>query len=971
MARTPITPWWLVLCFALAGAGVGSFPARMLASEAAPKAAPEAPNNANVTAIASASASAPASDPSTNPSTPAANSPAAASPAYTPNVAPGAALHYEKDIRPLLKTHCFHCHGEERELKGGLDLRLRRLMVAGGKSGPALAPGSRDGSHLFELISTGEMPPEDSQALTPEEIALIGKWIDAGAPTARPEPEDLGNGGLLITEEERSHWSFRPIQRPAIPIITASPAGPSGEKGESKENPDTATNSAASPAAAPASFNPIDAFLLAKLQEKGLGYSPRADKITLIRRAYFDLTGLPPSPEDVRDFLADESPMAWERLIDRLLASPHYGERWGRHWLDVAGYADSEGYNDKDADRPDAWAYRDYVIRALNADMPWDRFIVEQLAGDELAGATAAGAQALTKDPAKLDLLTATGFLRMAPDGTGSSPADLEDAKNQVITETVKIVSSSLLGMTIGCAECHYHRFDPIPQEDFYRLRAVFAPVYDTEFWRKPSARRLSLISDADAKTSAEIEAEAKKVDAEYIAEMMRVVGIIFERELERVPEDKREFARTAYETDAKERTPEQVKFLTEEYPAVNVQRTTLHLFLANYEDGDELKKDYEALLKKAQGIRAKKPQPDYVRIATEDTGKIPVTHVFYRGDHTSPEEAAVPPGGLTVLSQLRPNTFPENDPTLPTTGRRLAYARYLTSGHHPLTARVLVNRFWLLHFGKGLVNTPGDFGAQGERPSHPELLDYLASSFMDGGWRLKPLQRLIMTSQAYQQSSRRHDRGDAIDADARLLWRMPVRRLEAETVRDAVLAVSGTLNDQPYGAPVPVSANDDGLFEVAGGKPSADLHELRRSVYVEMKRTEPVSLLEVFDAPRMEPNCERRQSSTVTTQALSMMNGDFVLEQSRHFAQRVLDESGAGAGAALLARTAWRLAYGAPPSADQEVELTLYLAEQTQLYKYSPPPAEKGQKLQEPQQLALATLCQVLLGANQFLYVD
>ncbi|MCB1236294.1 MAG: DUF1549 domain-containing protein, partial [Verrucomicrobiae bacterium] len=582
-------------------------------------------------------------------------------------------------------------------MKGGLDLRLVKLMRRGGESGPALVAGDRAKSHLFELISAGEMPPKKDKLLKPEEVALIGEWIEGGAKTARAEPEEVPAAGeFFIAPAERQHWAFQPIVKPPVP------AGDGG------------------------SANPVDAFVGAKLAEHGLAFSEEADRATLLRRASFDLLGLPPTPEETRTFLADDGPGAWERAVDRLLESPHYGERWGRHWLDVAGYADSEGYNDKDVERPDAWLYRDYVIRAFNDDKPWDRFIVEQLAGDELAGATHANAQGLANArPEARELLTATGFLRLAPDGSGSSPDDPVHARNAVITETVKIVSSSLLGLTTGCAECHDHRFDPIPQEDFYQLRAVFAPVYDTENWRMPNARRAALLSAEDQKKADEIEARAKIVDKQYLDEMMRIVGVIFERELEKIPAERRDFARETYDTPADKRTPEQKSFIEERYPAVNVQRGTLHLFLAKYEDGDDLKKGYEELLKQTQEIRKDKPLPDYIRVATEDTKNIPGTRVFRRGDFTAPVGDPVAPGEFDVLGTP---DFPENDSALPTTGRRLAYAKYLTSGKHPLPARVLVNRFWMEHFGRGIVATPGDFGTRGAEPTHPELLDWLAA---------------------------------------------------------------------------------------------------------------------------------------------------------------------------------------------------------------------------------------------------
>ncbi|MEX2580280.1 MAG: DUF1553 domain-containing protein [Verrucomicrobiales bacterium] len=854
----------------------------------------------------------------------------------SPRAAGGDAPVFETDVRPVLKANCFHCHGEEEKLKGGLDLRLVALMRRGSDSGPVVEPGDRAASPLYRMLAEGEMPPKKEQQLDAEEIELIGRWIDAGAKTIHAEPETLPEPGqFFVTPVERRHWSFQPIEKPSVPSNDHE--------------------------------HPVDAFLAEALAAKNLGFSESADRATLIRRASFDLLGLPPEPDDVAAFLADDEPGAWERVVDRLLASPRYGERWARHWLDVAGYSDSEGYNDKDTIRPDAWHYRDYVVRSLNEDKPWDRFLTEQLAGDELVGATHANAQGLAnRDAEAREMLTATAFLRLAPDGTGSKPDDPEHAKNAVVTETVNIVSSSLFGLTVGCAECHDHRFDPIPQEDFYRMRAVFAPVYDTENWRAPNARRAALVSEEDKARADELEAEAKEATKQQIAEMERVVGIIFERELEKLPESERAFAREAYETPAGERTPEQAAFLKDEHPSVNVRRAFLHLFVNKYEDGDELKKKYEALAEKAKEIRSRKPEPDYIRVATEDTKHVPETRLFHRGDFLSPEGDPIQPAGLEVLGAP---PIAADDPELPTTGRRLAYAKHLVSGEHPLVSRVLVNRFWMHHFGRGIVATPGEFGMRSTGPSHPELLDWLAADFAENGWSLKRFHRLVLTSRAWRQKSARRADGLAVDADNTLVWRMPVQRLEAETVRDAILSVSGRLKPTLYGAPVPVSENEGGLFSVGGGETSEDGQEFRRSLYVQQRRTAPVAMLQAFDAPQMEPNCERRVSSTVAVQALELMNGYFSLAESEAFAKRVLADCGEASEAGDRAARAWELAFGTKPDGRTLAELTDYLARQEAVL-----PPRKESKTQEAagsDTLALASLCQVFFKTNRFLYAD
>jgi mono/diheme cytochrome c family protein len=372
---------------------------------------------------------------------------------------------FEEHIRPILKAHCFECHGENEKPKAGLDLRLRRLMLQGGESGPAIQPGSAAKSHLLKLVREGEMPPRDKK-LTRDEIAIIEKWISTGAMLARAEPQDPGKGSG-ITPEERQFWSFQPVTHPSVP------------KTRAKDRVRT----------------PVDAFLVAAMSKQGLAFSPDADKPTLLRRAHLDLLGLPPTPEEAAQFLADNSPDAYERLIDRLLASPHYGERWGRHWLDVAGYADSDGYTEADTIRNYAYKYRDYVIRSFNADKPFNQFIQEQLAGDELATGTYPN-----RSPEQLDKLIATGFLRMPADGTATGGIDQNVARNQVMSDTIKVVSTSLLGLSVGCAQCHDHRYDPILQKDYYHLRAILEPAYDWQKWRTPPQRLISLYTEAHAR---------------------------------------------------------------------------------------------------------------------------------------------------------------------------------------------------------------------------------------------------------------------------------------------------------------------------------------------------------------------------------------------------------------------------------------------------------------------------------------
>ncbi len=870
--------------------------------------------------------------------------------------ATGAKIEFETDIRPILKAHCFHCHGEGEKLGGGVDLRLRHFMAeTKTEDGLVLVPGNPEASLMLKLVKSGDMPKKEKK-LGGEDAALIEKWIQSGAPTATAEPKDLPKG-FVVTDLDRRFWSFQPISRPPVPKWTGA---------------DRVRTS-------------IDVFILSKLREQGLGFAPEAGKVTLIRRAYYDLLGLPPPPEAVEEFVADDSPDAYERLVDRLLESPQYGERWGRHWLDTAGYADSNGYAEADSARPHAWRYRDYVIRSLNEDKPWNDFITEQLAGDELARVTKENAEARAADSRARELLAATGFLRMAPDGTGDDAGDQNLARNQVMAETLKIVSTSLLGLSVGCAQCHDHRYDPISQVDYYRMRAIFEPAMDWKNWRNPSERLVSLYSAEDRKKAGEIEAEARKIDEAADQLRKELLEKVFDKELAKLPEDIRETVKTARNTPGNKRSAEQVALL-KKYPSADVQGA-LDLY------DPEANKKVTAKQAEASKLRATKPPEPAVPALTETAAKTPETFVFHRGDHEQPKQK-VEPGELEVLQTAAAGpglVFTNKEPGLASSGRRLAYARWLTSGRHPLVARVLVNRFWLEHFGRGLVNSTADFGRQGERPTHPELLDWLAREFMDGGWRLKPLQRLIMISTVYRQSSR-HEASLRSDPDNRFYGRMKLRRVDAESLRDSILAVSGKLNPEQYGAPVPIARDEAG--RVVSGRqktngagdpvlvePVGD-QAFRRSVYTGFRRSLPLTVLEAFDEPVMSPNCPARQASTVAPQSLMMLNDTFIAQQARSFAERLQAEHPGDARKQI--QRAWRLAFNMAPT-DQEVLSSLvYLAEQAEQIRArmalpaQPAKTDAARKsdesapgLADTQTLALASLCQSLLCANRFLYLD
>lgn len=937
---------------------------------------------------------------------------------------------FEKHIRPILKVHCFLCHGEGEVRKGRLDLRLRRLMVKGGESGAAIDPGHPSQSYLFGRIVAGEMPPGEKR-LSAEEIERIRSWISAGAPTARAEPESIGKH--FLTNEERNFWSFQPVVRSPVPAVDHAELVKS----------------------------PIDAFLLERLEQHGLALSGPADRRTMIRRVTFDLLGLPPTPDEVTAFVNDRQPQAWQRLITRLLASPHYGERWGRHWLDAAGYADSEGYTADDRVRPSAFRYRDFVVRSFNDDRTFDKFLVMQIAGDELVPVPGK-----VLDPRQIENLTATGFLRMAPDGTGSGGAVAAVARNEVVADTIRIVSTSVLGLTIGCARCHDHRYDPITLDDYYRLRAIFEPALDPKNWQTPDARKLSLYTDADREVERRIEAEAAKVDQRHKAKTEFYITRTLEEELLLVPADLRDALRTAYRAASGKRTAAQ-QALLKEYPSVSkVSAGALYLYDRRREDrarkldsgrkqketrfvaetrqarlaaieasqrpavsaalavdgakrtpaqktllgrfpgvtvtlanlakfnpaaAAELKADRETAVRlraekasedlkkiqaQAQKIRDRIPAEGFVRALTEvaNAKTIPMTRIFYRGDHRQPR-AQVGPAELSILAARVPVDLPDNDPSLPTTGRRLTYARHLVSGQHPLVARVIVNRVWMHHFGQGLVRSPGDFGQLGERPTHPRLLDWLADEFVRSGWQIKRLHRLILDSAAYGQVSRQTAELDRLDPDNRLLGRMSVRRLESEAVRDAVLAVSGSLNGAMFGEAI--SVMEDAVGQIVLGKENLDGErkpkneidlegqQFRRSLYVQVRRTRPLAVLETFDVPVMTPNCTQRSLSNVALQSLMLMNSDFIIEYSGRLAARVEDEVGKDVGAQV--RRAWRLAYGSDAEPEVVKELLDFLDRQKQAFaRLSKKPDAAGARRQ-----AMSSLCQGLISANRFLYVD
>lgn len=849
---------------------------------------------------------------------------------------PPAELTYEKDIRPILKQHCFHCHGEEPNPHGQLDLRTVKVMLRGGDSGPAIIPGEADSSLIWRRVAADEMP-EGEKKVPPQQKAILRKWIEQGARTARPEPDDPNDA--RFTEEELNHWAWKPPVKAPLPEV--------GEEAAS----------------------PIDRFLLAKLREKGIEhFSPSADRRTLIRRATFDLTGLPPTPEEVEAFIQDDSPDAYEQLLDRLLLSPHYGERWARHWLDVAGYAETDGAAMSETTRPHAWRYRDYVIASFNANKRYDVFLREQLAGDELVPRPYQ-----LSDSQTLEKLAATGFLRMAPDATQTANSLVD--RNEAVAEMLKVVSSATLGLTIGCAQCHDHKYDPITTEDYYRYRAIFDPAFDLQDWKQPSQRLIDITPQDVIETVQKIEAEVKAMEEKLGQEKDEAAKVVFDREVGRLPEEDRAPAIAAINKPEKDRTPEE-KALLDKYP--NVKPTSfIRGFFVEYDR--ELHAKFTAAEAEIAKVRGTIPPRRYLMIA-QDGALHTVSKVHFRGDPSQPTRE-VHPGEITVLSRGHGPIFPADAAEKEgTTGRRRAYAEWLTSGEHPLTARVFVNRVWSHHFGRGLVSSPGDFGLNGDPPTHPELLDWLAVDFVENGWNVARLHRQIMTSAAYRQSSARTPELDAIDPDNRLLGRMNIRRLEAESVRDAILAASGRLHRSIGGPSVPVVEDGEGMVVFGkrlqrdglfAGVEEVKEDAFRRSIYVEQRRSLPLAILETFDLPKMTPNCDARRSSTVAPQALLLLNDAFVLDEAGVMADRLRAAAGSTAEQVKLA---YETLFARPPTEAEQTACESFLAEQQAYFQTNGDPKWLERTAQDPAaapQRALACLCQTLICSNRFLYVD
>jgi hypothetical protein len=767
------------------------------------------------------------------------------SPASQATAATSTATDYERDIKPILRQRCYSCHSRLKQ-KAELRLDAGSLIHKGSKHGPVLVIGNSDTSPLIKRVLSNDederMPPE-GKPLTAEQIDLLRRWIDQSAHFPKDE---------IVPQTPGEHWAFQPIRRPAVPNV---------------KNKRWVRN-------------PIDAFVLEKLEQRGWKPAPEAEPRALLRRVYLDLTGLPPSLAQHKLYFENAANERLDQVIDELLDQPTYGERWARHWLDVVRYADSNGY-ERDAEKPFVWRYRDYVINSFNDDKPFDRFILEQLAGDELPEPSA-------------ETLIATGFQRLGH--WDDEPADPATDRFDQLDDIVSTTAQAFLGLTIGCARCHDHKFEPFTTRDYYSMVAVFNPLH------RPR----------DGRTELTVPVGTRK-ELSVLARRNRELGLL--------------------------------KQQTNTLSAVEIQQRTQSLTNAT---------------------------PDLLQayIFQELAPTSSVTRVLIRGSVARPGDSVEPAiPGVLVKQQLE---FPKPDEH--TSRRRLGLSQWLINRENPLTARVIVNRIWLQHFGYGLVRTPNDFGLMGEAPTHPELLDWLSHWFMlDAGWSLKKLHRLILTSNTWRMNKNSTPSYASTDPEERLLWRMPYRRLEVEAIRDSVLAVSGQLNSKMFGPAMKpriqqaaLEANTD---KETIWKPSDETEASRRTIYAFIKRGLVIPMLEVMDLADTVNSCPQRQVTTVAPQALTLFNGEFVNDQARHFADRLLKEAGIDSRKQIA--LAWQLALCRKPSKDELSEMLEFYQTETERLLADAKKENKMLSDADAQKITLQQICRVILNLNEFVYPE
>lgn len=802
---------------------------------------------------------------------------------------------FEDKVLPVFQDKCFKCHGGGEKVRAEFVMTNREDLIHGGESGEAIDFDEPMDSLLLAAINYEdyEMPPGGK--LPQEEIDAITQWVLMDAPWKgkqfKPDANHEASSVPTVNAETRKWWSYQPVRSVTPP-----------------SHPKWVTNE-------------IDQFVLDRLLNNDLTPNPVANKTTLIRRAYYDLIGLPPSPKEVQQFVEDDDPDAYEKLIDRLLESKHYGEKWGRHWLDLVRYAESNSY-ERDGTKPFVWRYRDYVIESFNEDKPYDQFIVEQLAGDELEDETP-------------ESLIATGYYRLGK--WDDEPVDHEQAWYDDMDDVLKTTSQTFLGMTVDCARCHDHKIDPIPQSDYYSMLSFFRNVqrygirgHDTVL--RQSTRSIAT-PDAQSRHTEEVKSHRRAVEENRKA--LEAIEVVVKQDF--IPVEHEEFKH--------------------EMNRVPLVKQRVGKQIGSEEFTEEQAEAYAKLFEEMKRLRRERPKAlETCLCVTETGGSAKPTHVLIRGNSAAKSDE-VAPAFPSVLSPPPADIVPPSDGQ--SLGRRLALAKWIASPSNPLTARVMVNRIWQHHFGRGIVRSPSDFGFQGIAPTHPELLDWLAEDFVQGGWKLKRLHKLIMMSSTYRMSSAANAKAVKVDPVNDLLWRFEMRRLTAEEVRDSILAVNQTINlDKMFGPSIYPIIPDEVLQgqsrpgENWGRSSSEDLG--RRSIYIHVKRSLPVPLMASFDGADPDSTCPVRFNTVQPTQALGMLNSEFINRQAEKFADSIrrqkdqVDEQ----VQLILFRVLQRI------PEDSEVQLGLKFL-------------DRMKSMGHDDKKALDLYCVVALNLNEFLYLD
>ncbi|MCH2178761.1 MAG: DUF1553 domain-containing protein [Mariniblastus sp.] len=806
---------------------------------------------------------------------------------------------FETKVLPVLKENCFNCHGSGDKIRADFVMTNREDLLAGGESGEAVDLQSPLDSMLLSAINYDayEMPP--SGKLPQEDIENITTWIELGAPWKgeqfKPEASSEGHSVPTVNEETKRWWSYQPVQRPTPPNVQS----------------DWTTNE-------------IDQFVYHQLAEKGLQPNGKASKKSLVRRAYYDLTGLPPSPDEVQAFVDSTSPNAWGELIDQLLDSPHYGEKWGRHWLDLVRYAESNSY-ERDGTKPFVWRYRDYVIKSFNADKPYDQFVREQLAGDEIPDRTP-------------ETLIATGFYRLGK--WDDEPVDQKQAWYDDMDDVVATTGQAFLGMTVNCARCHDHKIDPIPQSDYYSMLAFFRNVqrygvrgHDTVL--RQSTRPIVPVAKQEL----------------YAAEV---------KQYEKDVRDNREYLKRVAELVKPDFIPVEHEEFKHEMNRVPLVKKRVGKKLGGSVFTEAKYEEYKTQFERMKFLRSNRPkQLEAALCVTEKGSQAEPTFVLIRGNANA-EGDEVQPGFPSVLSP--PDAVVETPADGKSTGRRTALANWIVAPQNPLASRVMVNRIWQHHFGRGLVRSANDFGFQGTLPTHPELLDWLAAEFVDGDWRMKTLHKKIMLSSTYQMSTTANEKSLAADPTNENLWRFEMRRLTAEELRDSILAVNQTLNREKMFGPSIFPKIEKEILqgqsrpgENWGNSSPEDV--VRRSVYIHIKRSLPVPIMQSFDVADTDSSCPVRFNTVQPTQALGMLNSQFVNDEAERFAKQVVEEVPgdlAGQVALILSRVMQR-----QPTAVEVQQGVDFVR------------AVDPQEVKDPDLGPLKLFCVVALNLNEFIYLD